>query len=70
MAAVRAGVACRLRLATRSLTRRRASAGVAGTLAVAALAYFGADTWLNNDDVFYGSSAGLSPGYASALLRW
>ena len=48
----------------RSLTRYRARAGVAGTLAVAALAYFGADTWLNNDDVFYGSSAGLSPGYA------
>ena len=68
-AAVRACASRAAALATRSLTRRRARAGVAGTLAVAALAYFGADTWLNNDDIFYGSSAGLSPGYAHTPLH-
>ena len=53
-----------------SLALLRACAGVLGTAVVAGIAYFGADAWLNNDDIFYGTSAGLSPGCVRCKRAW
>lgn len=53
-----------------SLAVWRVFAGVLGTAVVAGIAYFGADAWLNNDDIFYGTAAGLSPGCVTCRRAW
>jgi hypothetical protein len=53
-----------------SLAVWRVFAGVLGTALVAGIAYFGADAWLNNDDIFYGTAAGLSPGCVTCSRAW
>jgi hypothetical protein len=49
----------------------RPAPGVLGTLAVAALASFGADAWLSVEDDFFGGSGGVvAPGDVAGAVLW